>query len=67
MMRGHSGKEGLVPVNYIDKLDTAQEQKATDLLVDGHSAPQANGGIDSGVSLSSPFNYCHCMLLQGLA
>lgn len=50
MMRGHSGKEGLVPVNYIDKLDTAQEQKATDLL-DGHTAPQANGGIDdSGVS-----------------
>jgi hypothetical protein len=51
MMRGHSGKEGLVPVNYIDKLDTAQEQKATDLLDDGQTAPQANGGIDdSGVS-----------------
>lgn len=61
-MRGHSGKEGLVPVNYIDKLDTAQEKKATDdLLVDGHSAPQANGGIDSGVCHSSPFDYCRCM------
>ena len=47
-MRGHSGKAGLVPVNYIDKLDTAQEQRATDLL-DGHTVPQTNGGMDNGV------------------
>ena len=46
-----------MPVNYIDKLDTDQEQKASD-LVDGHpsSVPQANGGMDIGVSDKLPLN-----------
>lgn len=47
-MRSQSGSQGLVPVNYIDKLDTDQEQQATDSLIDhAHS----NGSMDNGVSL----------------
>ena len=50
-MRSKSGGEGLVPVNYIDKLDTDQEQHASDLL-DGHTpTPKVNGGMDNGVSV----------------
>ena len=49
MQSKSSGDTGLVPVNYIDKLDTDQEQKANN-GTDGHTpSAQTNGGIDDQV------------------
>ena len=55
-MQSQSGAQGLVPVNYIDKLDVSQEQQAANLnKVDDHThsstATTTNGEMDNGVKI----------------
>lgn len=53
-MQSQSGAQGLVPVNYIDKLDVSQEQQAAN-KVDDHThsstATTTNGEMDNGVNV----------------
>ena len=54
-MRTRSGEHGLVPVNYIDKLDTEQEKQAD--KTDGPSATsQSNGPLVDPVRRLTSYN-----------
>ena len=65
-MRTRSGESGLVPVNYIDKLDTSEEQQANESM-ESTVTPQTNGGMDDEVSVcvvecTSVFCVCVCVM-----